>query len=111
MYSRQVRVLLGKLEVEPDVSGLAVAGAPLGLHAPDAPALHRPSDLGSHFAMSAGIAVAQLRRGASPEAASAALSVSVPCRHVEQQPLAVDLDVRRDPAARRLCRRWRTPQT
>ena len=38
MYSRQSRVLLGEFEVEPDVTGLAVARAPLGLHASDAPA-------------------------------------------------------------------------
>lgn len=43
---KAIRVALGEFDVEPKMVGLAVAGPPLGLHAPDGPLRHGYVELG-----------------------------------------------------------------
>src|SRR4051794_18867602 len=87
-----VGVLLGEFEVEPDVAGFAVARAPLGLHAADAPAGHLPADrllpLGDEPRdPSAELLALPVLEDLAPTVRAAAFG------DVEQESLAVALDV------------------
>ena len=93
MYSRQIWVLLGEFDVEPDVASLAVARSPLRLHASDAPLRNLEIELLLPFRDEIGQRLAQLL----PIPAVEVLTPTLRCcalGHVQQQPVALGLEVR-----------------
>src|SRR4051812_12893989 len=87
------RMLLGEFQVEPDVPRLAVAGAPLGLHAPDAPARNWAANPRLPLGDELRNRLTQL--GSLPGAQQLEPGVRVEAgRKVQHQPIAVELDMR-----------------
>ena len=87
-----VRVLLRQLQVEPDVAGLTVAGAPLGLHAADAPLRHRHADRGFPLRQDIRDRLSELLPVPTVEEIAPSVGGGA-FGHVQQQPVAVDLGV------------------